>query len=72
MNIDIIELYFQTFGYANEDIETLPGHFILVENSEYFVTSSLKCLRAHSGNKRFMPYYDELVLYYNKVKTSRL
>lgn len=68
MLIDEIELYFETFGYPDEDIEILPGHFVLCENAEHFVNSNLLCLRSHPGNKRYMPYFDHLNRYYQKAK----
>jgi hypothetical protein len=64
MIIDEIEMYFDVFGYPNEDIEILPGQFVLVENAEYFVQSSLLTLRTHPGNKRYMPYFERLNIYY--------
>lgn len=67
-NIDTVELYFETFGFSDEDIEVNPGVYVLSINSEKFVTKTIQCLRFHSGNNNFRPYWDLLLLYYNKVK----
>jgi hypothetical protein len=68
MTVDELELYFETFGYPNEDIEILPGQYVLCANAKFFVESTILTLRTHSGNKRYKPYYDRLVLYYKKCK----
>jgi len=33
-----------------------------------FVDSHLTILKANSGNKRFIPYYNRLILLYEKIK----
>ena len=71
MTIDEIELYFQIFGYPEIDIEIRPGVTIRKEDAEIFVTNTLLTLRAHSGNKRFMPYYDALIKYYHIIRWNQ-
>jgi len=68
MQIDEIEMYFETFGYPDEDVEIFQGHYILCESAELFVTNTLRCLKSHKGNKRFMPYFMHLLKYYNICK----
>jgi len=33
-----------------------------------FIDSHLTILKANSGNKRFIPYYNRLILFYEKTK----
>jgi hypothetical protein len=33
-----------------------------------FIDSHLTILKANSGNKRFIPYYNRLILFYEKIK----
>ena len=68
MHIDEIELYFSVFGFPNEDVEIFQGVYVLCVNAEFFVQSTLQCLRAHPLNKRFMPYYEHLLKYYQIAK----
>ena len=35
-----------------------------------FVNSHLNILKANSGNKRFTPYYNRLLLFYNEIKNN--
>lgn len=71
MNINDIEIYFETFGVSNEDIEVIPGVYVLCENAEHFVISTIQCLRSHPGNKNYISYWEMLLKYYEKVKESR-
>ena len=68
MNINDIELYFETFDYANEDIEIMPGVYVLCESAEKFVTNTLQCLKSHPGNKNYMPYWEMLLKYYTECR----
>lgn len=68
MQIDEIEMYFETFGYPNEDVEIFQGRYVLCESAELFVTSNIICLKSHTGNKTFMPYFLDLLQYYNICK----
>lgn len=72
MQIDEIEMYFETFGFPNEDIEILPGHYVLCENAELFVNKNIACLRSHPGNKRYMSYFDHLNKYYEICRTLNI
>lgn len=35
-----------------------------------FLDSHLTILKANSGNKRFIPYYNRLILFYEKLKNN--
>ena len=76
LNIDEIEMYFETFGYPNEDIEIMQGMYVLCHNAEFFVTNILRLLREHPGDKKYMADYLRLEKYYkivivNKNKTIK-
>ena len=66
--LKIIESYFIKNGYPNQDIEILQGMIVRSHNSENFVTSMIRILKAHQRNDGYMAYYLHLLNYYNKVK----
>jgi len=66
ININELELYFEAFGTANEDIEIMPGVYVLAIYGEKFTTSTIATLRANKGNQNYRCYYEMLVLYYKK------
>jgi len=68
MNINELELYFETFGYGDEDIEIMPGVYVLCIHAEKFVTNVIATLRKHPGNQNYRPYYDLLLNYYKIIK----
>lgn len=68
ININELELYFESFGYPSEDLEVISGVYVLCENAEYFVSQTLVCLRSHPGNQRYRSHYDMLVKYYELAR----
>ena len=70
-NINEIEIYFQTYGVLDEDIEIRHGMFVLCQDADFFVESSIECLTNHPGSKRHRPYYFHLLNYYNEVRRIR-
>jgi ferritin len=68
MTLDEIELYFETFDYPDKDIEILTGMIIKADDAEQYVTSTILTLRAHTGNKNYMPYWELLLKYYQKAR----
>ena len=71
MTLNEIELYFETFGHPENDTELMPGVTIKAGDGEKFVTDTIITLRAHSGDKNYMPYYNMLLKYFNKVRWNQ-
>ncbi|GAG28529.1 unnamed protein product [marine sediment metagenome] len=71
MHIDELEIYFQTFGYVDYDIEIQPGVTVPANCAEKFVNNTILSLRSHPGNQRFKPYYMQLLKYYQIVKWGK-
>jgi len=65
--IDKFELYFNSID--------IPQEF-KISDCEYcydlpkLITSHLSCLKANSGNRRYLAYYDRLHLIYNTLKNK--
>lgn len=72
ININELELYFETFGVSDEDLEIMKGVYILSADANHFVTSTIQALRMHPGNQNYRNYYDNLVKYYELTKKMRL
>ena len=68
MYISDIELYFETFGTPSEDIEIIPGVYVLCEDAEFFISQTLNCLKAHPLNNAYKPYYLHLLNYFKAAK----
>ena len=68
INVNELELYFETFGTSSSDLEIMQGVYILTEDSEKFVISIIYTLRNHRGNQSYRTYYDMLVKYYELCK----
>ena len=58
--------YFSDENNIKNNIEICSGETVV--NGKIFIKASFEALDKNSGNKTFRPYYDKLLLYYEKVK----
>lgn len=67
MRLSELKSYFET---AN-----LPESFVLSESEtihdvKLFISTHIEALEANKGNKRFLPYYQRLLRFYQKQKPT--
>lgn len=67
MNINQLEEYFNSIDLL-ESIQLDQCTF--VGNVKQLIDSNLLYLRSHPGNKRFMPYYNQLLQLKDKIEQS--
>jgi hypothetical protein len=58
--------FFDNYDYKINQLEL--NHFTKITNLKTFVDRHIGYLKANSGNRRFLPYFDRLHDVYNKLK----
>lgn len=60
-----LEKFFEDFVPPDGEIQLSPGEKII--NQKGFIQNHIDVLKANSGNRRVMTFYDRLLKYYNLV-----
>ena len=59
----------KTYLQNNEVPKTLQlDECTFISDTKTFITTNIEMLENNKGNKVFKPYYDRLLMFYNKVK----
>jgi len=61
-----LEDFFKDKDFGSEEFQL--DQCTLIQNQNQFVESHLRVLRANTGNKTAMPYYNRLVKFYKMKK----
>lgn len=61
--LDKIELFFKDYKYTGEPLQISNSEINI--NGKEFVCVNIAYLRANSGNKLYLPYFDRLEKVYN-------
>ena len=64
MKLPDLETFFKTAKYPDE---IRIDECSTITNVEKMVKSHIKFLKANSGNRKFQPYYDRLILVYRTL-----
>jgi hypothetical protein len=68
MDLDALKKYFSDENNIKNDVIINKGETVV--DGKYFIEASFATLKNNSGNKRFIPYYNRLVKYYNLVSKT--
>lgn len=69
MNYDVIREYFDNIEIKDEAIKLDQG--TTITNPKKFYQSHCAFLDGNRGNKRYKPYYDQLVKFYNYYESKK-
>lgn len=58
--------FFDNYDFKNNELEL--NHFTKITNLKNFVNTQISYLKANSGKKLFLPYFDRLNEVYKKLK----
>ena len=58
--------FFGNYDFKNNELEL--NHFTKITNLKNFVNTQISYLKANSGKKLFLPYFDRLNEVYKKLK----
>lgn len=69
MTLSALETYFNSQNFKdNLEIKLCDGNYIKCVKS--FVNSHISVLKANSGKKTYLPYYERLLMLYNILNNS--
>jgi len=68
VKLKVLEKFFEETELSDEPIRF--DQCSVITDQKKFVDSHLSILRANSGNKSAMPYYDRLLKYYYLIKNQ--
>ena len=63
MSLNKIEQFFKEFEFSNDELRI--NTCSVIRNQSKFYHTTIKTLKANSGNKTFKPYYQDLMSFYN-------
>ena len=66
--LDEIEKFFKDYDFEGRQIKISQCERVL--NVKNFVESHIKMLRANTGNKRYLPYFDRINKLYLLLKSE--
>lgn len=69
VNIKVLEKFFDETDLPNTDIRL--NQCSVIKDPKVFVESHLSVLRANSGKKLVMPYYERLLKFYYIIKDNK-
>ena len=58
--------FFENYDFKNNELEL--NHFTKITNLKKFTDTHISYLKANSGKKLFLPYFDRLKSVYKKLK----
>lgn len=65
-NLKTMIEFFENYDFKNNELEL--NHFTKINDLKIFVDRHIGYLKANSGNRLFLPYFDRLHDVYNKLK----
>tara|TARA_R110000737_G_scaffold47093_1_gene66952 strand:- start:2996 stop:3199 length:204 start_codon:yes stop_codon:yes gene_type:complete len=65
-NLKTMIEFFDNYDFKNNELEL--NHFTKITNLKNFVNTQISYLKANSGKKLFLPYFDRLNEVYKKLK----
>jgi hypothetical protein len=65
-NLKTLIEFFDNYHFKNNELEL--NHFTKITNLKTFVNTHIGYLKANSGKKLFVPYFDRLNDVYKKLK----
>lgn len=68
MKLPELEIFFKTANYPDE---IRIDECSIITNVEKMVTNHIKFLKANSGNRKYQPYYDRLILVYRTLNQGQ-
>lgn len=68
MSLRKIKTFFSTYKFKDEKV--ILNEAETITNPKKYYETQIKILEAQTGKKAYLPYYDRLKLFYNKIQSN--